>query len=529
MRTVDVASERARPGGSARTAGSWSLLHSTWVIAGVLAFGAALRLVRYLSDRSLWLDESYLAINLMTRSYRSLLETLDYNQGAPIGFLWAERLMLDLFGDSELALRFFPLLVGLASLGLFYLVSRQVLRAGALILALVLFATMEPFIRYSAEMKQYGLDIAVALGLVYVFLRTMENGELSRYQALLVGLTGPVAVWLSHPSVFVLAGFAAAGLYLALRRRDVTALVRQALAYGLWLLSFLVVYLVAVRDLRDLQETVQGVSSGSRTIKNLYTIFNDPGGFPRTAVGLAAAATLVGAVYLSQRRPGIVVLAGVTTAALLVSGALGLYPVGQRFIVFLLPIVVLCLAEGVAVIVRDAPRMLSAGLVFAVAALIVAPVVGTAAKRLVSPPQIEEIEPLLDHVAANWRTGDVLYLSQGSQYAFRYYAECDDCGTIKSVARKLWPSHPTNGGQSQTTPAIVADAETLFVGAEARLDYERLVGRNRVWLLHTHFFPRTEEALLEEADASGARMRCTHGGASLLCLYDFSRRPRRRP
>ena len=66
----------------------------------ILAFGVA-RLVRYFADRSLWLDESLLTINLMTRSYRELLETLDYNQGAPIAFLWIERLMLDLFGDSE--------------------------------------------------------------------------------------------------------------------------------------------------------------------------------------------------------------------------------------------------------------------------------------------------------------------------------------------------------------------------------------------------------------------------------------------
>ena len=71
-----------------------------------------LRLGRYVSDRSLWLDESLLALNLTTRSYRGLLETLDFNQGAPIGFLWAERLVLGALGDSELSLRLFPLSLG---------------------------------------------------------------------------------------------------------------------------------------------------------------------------------------------------------------------------------------------------------------------------------------------------------------------------------------------------------------------------------------------------------------------------------
>ena len=212
MRTVNEAvAAPTTPSVPGRRAFSWSVLLSQRVALGVLGFGVLLRLVRYLSDRSLWLDESYLAINLMTRPYRALLQTLDYNQGAPIGFLWAERLALDVFGDSELSLRFFPLLVGLASLVLFYLVAREVLQPLAFLIALVLFATMEPFVRYSAEVKLYGLDVAVTLGLLYVFTRVVETGNFSVRRALALAVAGPLAVSFSHPSVFVLAGVATAG------------------------------------------------------------------------------------------------------------------------------------------------------------------------------------------------------------------------------------------------------------------------------------------------------------------------------
>ena len=524
MRTVnEAAAAPTTPSVPGRRALSWSVLLSQRVALGVLGFGVLLRLVRYLSDRSLWLDESYLAINLMTRPYRALLQTLDYNQGAPIGFLWAERFALDVFGDSELSLRFFPLLVGLASLVLFYLVAREVLQPLAFLIALVLFATMEPFVRSSAEVKQYGLDVAVTLGLLYVFPRVVETGNFSVRRALVLAVAGPLAVSLSHPSVFVLAGVATAGLYVALRARDFRALTRQAAAYGVWLLSFLVVYLVAVRDLRELQDTVRGVGSGTGgKVKNLYTIFNDPGEFPRTAVGLAATVALVGIVFLWRRRPGVVVFFGATTCALLVAGSLGLYPIGQRFLVFFLPIVVLCLAEGIAGIVENAPRLLAAALLLGVAVLIVAPVVGTATKRLVAPPNREEIEPLLQELASSWRQGDVLYLDPGSQYAFRYYVECSDCGPVASRARVLWPSRPTSGGQPQQTPAIVSESPSLVVGTPAEGLREQLARHARVWLLYTHVFPRTDEELLEEADRSGRRIGCTRGGASLLCLYDFS-------
>jgi Dolichyl-phosphate-mannose-protein mannosyltransferase len=530
MRPVELVSDvvPAKQNKPREAARFWPVVLSPWLAFGIVAFGAALRVARYLSDRSLWLDESLLAINLTTRSYRGLLETLDFNQGAPIGFLWAERLVLGLLGDSEFSLRLFPLLVGLAALLLFYLVAREVLQPVGFLVALLLFATMEPFVRYSAEVKQYGLDVAVTLALVYLYVRLAEDGQSSVRRTFVIALAGPLAVWLSHPSVFVLAGFATATLAVSLRRRDTRALVHQAVAYGVWLLSFLVVYVVAVRDLRDLQATVRGVGSGSGgRFKNLYTIFNEPGAFPRTAVGLAAAVTLVGVIYLSRRRPGIVVLFAATMSALLAAGYLGAYPVGQRFLLFLLPLMVLCLGEGVAEIARHAPRLLSAGLLLAVTALILAPVVGTAAKRLVMPPKIEEIEPLLDEVAGNWHDGDVLYLYPPSQYAFRYYVECSDCSSITSTARKLWPSEPTVGGQAQSTAAIVSTSPALVVGTTAELDREKLAGRSRVWLLYTHFFPRTEAELLQEADRNGTRLGCTHGGASLLCLYDFSRRPAR--
>ena len=129
---------------------------------------------------------------------------------------------------------------------------------------------------------------------------------------------------------------------------------------------------------------------------------------------------------------------------------------------------------------------------------------------------------MLSEIASNWRQGDVLYLHPESQYAFRYYVECNDCSPVTSRAHELWPSHPTSGGQPQATPAIVSDSPSLVVGTPADRVGGLLGRRSRVWLLYTHFFPLTEEQVLAEADRSGKRIRCTHGGASLLCLYDFS-------
>ena len=75
--------------------------------------GVGIRVVEFLRCRSLWLDEASVSLDIVNRSYWGLLQPLDYDQGAPIGFLWAARFLVKLFGSSELALRGYSLLVAL--------------------------------------------------------------------------------------------------------------------------------------------------------------------------------------------------------------------------------------------------------------------------------------------------------------------------------------------------------------------------------------------------------------------------------
>ena len=68
----------------------------------IILFGTLLRLTQYLSNRSLWLDEAFLALNIVNRSFLQLLKPLDNNQGAPIGFLMLEKFLPELGGQDLL-------------------------------------------------------------------------------------------------------------------------------------------------------------------------------------------------------------------------------------------------------------------------------------------------------------------------------------------------------------------------------------------------------------------------------------------
>src|SRR5512144_903664 len=102
--------------------------------------GIGVRLVPMLANRSLWLDEAMLALNIVTRPLADLLRPLDYAQGAPLGFLLLEKLSVTLFGPNEPALRLVPLLAALGALPLFHHLACRCLPRREALIALALFA-----------------------------------------------------------------------------------------------------------------------------------------------------------------------------------------------------------------------------------------------------------------------------------------------------------------------------------------------------------------------------------------------------
>ena len=53
-----------------------------------------LTLINLLHNRSLWLDEAALALNIVSRSYLELLKPLADGQSAPIGFLFIDLVVI---------------------------------------------------------------------------------------------------------------------------------------------------------------------------------------------------------------------------------------------------------------------------------------------------------------------------------------------------------------------------------------------------------------------------------------------------
>src|SRR5207248_11411879 len=77
-------------------------------VVALVVLGVGLRAVPLVQNRCLWIDEAMLALNLVERSPRQLLEPLDWNQGAPAGFLLTTKTVIAVLGPEEWALRLVP-------------------------------------------------------------------------------------------------------------------------------------------------------------------------------------------------------------------------------------------------------------------------------------------------------------------------------------------------------------------------------------------------------------------------------------
>ncbi|UOQ77039.1 glycosyltransferase family 39 protein [Hymenobacter sp. 5516J-16] len=128
-------------------------------------------------------------------------QPFQYEQKAPIGYLWVSRLSVLLFGKREMALRLFPLLCGVGTLGVFTLIARHYLKTWGAVVAVGILALSPACIYHSVEAKQYSTELFMATLCLWLYIRFHKSASLP---ALLTW-----GYWGHHPVVFVFGHFCA--------------------------------------------------------------------------------------------------------------------------------------------------------------------------------------------------------------------------------------------------------------------------------------------------------------------------------
>jgi len=403
----------------------------TWEkVAVVLLFlvGVLLRLRQYLTGRSLWADEASLALNIVNRNFGGMFRMLDYDQGAPVGFLLVEKLSNLMLGRSEYVLRLFPLLAGILSIWLFYVLLKRVTSGAGLLTALALFALNPRLVYYSSEVKQYIVDVIVTISLLLVTAPFLEERSQKR-DFVWLGLAGFFALWFSHPALFVLAGIGLTLVIICLQKRDLRNLGYVLGVGGTWLLTLGILYFLILKDLKQnayMQEYWQGAFLPMPP-------WSDPAWFGRSlneniglqfgipyAVYLVFGLMLAGWVVLWTTKRNYAMAFGFILLVTLTASALMLYPVFERMILFLIPIGLVLLGKIVEYIHQriQNPRWVGTAVTVTLAGFLIFGPLVTSAGYFVEPKYYEHIRPSMEFLQSTWRPGDVLYVSNAEVSAF---------------------------------------------------------------------------------------------------------------
>jgi hypothetical protein len=511
----------------ARSIATVSVLGWSVVAAGVVA-----RAARFADNRALWYDEAMLALNVIERGFLDLLRPLDYTQAAPPLFLLLEKLAVSGLGESEPALRLVPFLAGVTALILFRQLTARVLPGLGGLVALGLFAAAEPLVYWSAEAKQYSLDVLAAVALLYVASEPLLTGRLTGRRAAVLAAIGALAVFASYASVFVLAGIAAAlvlGPLVGRRRPSTTTLAVSAT----WLLSGAVLFIVMVGTTREIRAALELGTGDFMTplelARDAWRGFSDPGPFARTTVGVAVLAAALGVVFLRRRCPAFLAAVAVTLVATIAAAQADLYPFFTRFILFLVPVVLLLVGAGVQEL-HDATAGRTRMVWVTALLLLTAYPAGVAVQNVFDPPKVEETRDVLRPMEAKWRPGDSLFVARLAQPALAYYAECEACGVLDGKPsddlRRLVLSARSRASEKGLRAGgrlAVGDVDHHVPYSMYASHFARFRGERRVWvLLSSGWDHRFTEYVL---DCLGRRTEAFESTNAAAYLYDFSRLP----
>jgi uncharacterized membrane protein len=170
------------------------------VLGGLVLAGVITR-VQFL-DRSLWLDEAWLANSILAASLPQAIYYDDWLQTTPPLFVALARLVTAVFGTSNVAFRALPALSGIVSVLLFSFIALRLLKPSFAMIALLLFVFSPRVILYSQSLKQYSTDVLSTISLLALGCLYIEKRDDPWFYGLLAAFV--VLSFLSYPAMLFL-------------------------------------------------------------------------------------------------------------------------------------------------------------------------------------------------------------------------------------------------------------------------------------------------------------------------------------
>jgi 4-amino-4-deoxy-L-arabinose transferase-like glycosyltransferase len=340
----------------------------------ILLLSAALNWYELGTREVLGRDENVTIVHVDQPGLAAVLDTINLKftgergNMQPLYFL-LQHLFWPLVGQSAFVLRFLPSVFGILTVAMTYKLGAALFRRPAALLGALLTAMLPLQIRYAQIARPYPLLAAFSLASAYFLVRAWQTGR-GRYWAGFV-LAAALGLYTHFNALFVLAaeGLAAAVAWLA----TLVAVVRgDAERRRLWLPVLAFALLVALclpavlelGELSWLRLKADGEAAGQITVELTKPFFRGflfrsgvmSGWLQALVVGLAAVGLLAAA--LGRRWPEALLAAlWISLPFLILSVVPSPRPFEERYVIFVLPVLLLLAGHGVTVAGRGVARL----------------------------------------------------------------------------------------------------------------------------------------------------------------------------
>jgi len=387
--------------------------------------GIIIRLQVYVHNRSFFIDEANLARNIIEKPIDGYFSSLNYEQYAPPLFLVETKLMTALFGKRDYIFRIIPLLSGIGTLILLFLILRNWVPESSIglcySLALICFSTL--FIRYHTEFKQYSSDALVALLLLYLAWKEKDTQRFDKYQLLLWLIWGAVGLWYSMSLVFILPAIFCCFYYWTKDKQ----LIWLVLGWGSSLALF---YLILLRtDVGDsnIQNHFDQYFFSANVFsavawKHNFLLFADilKQLTDKTAISIGLAVLLLVSGYwtLFNEHKAKFMMTFLPLCLLILASILRVYPCAPRLILFILPILLIVVCYGANALWSYSNVIVRVGL----AVLLILSVVNKKGYRhLYEKMEFEDVKSAMEKLVEAKPTNEPLWVHHEAVPAFLFY------------------------------------------------------------------------------------------------------------
>jgi hypothetical protein len=482
-------------------------------ISILMLAGFILRIRQYLIGRSLWVDEAMLALNIVNRNFAGLFQPLDYDQGAPIGFLLFEKFFNILLGRNEYVLRLLPLVLGLLSLWIFYLILKQYTRGAGLVIAFALAVLNPTLIYYSSEVKQYIGDVFVTTSLILIITYFFEKP--SQKQFGILALMGFFALWFSHPSVFILAGIGTTLLFSYIKKWEFKNIWLITITGVFWLANIGLLYSLTLGNLQQ-NSFMRNYWQGAFAPMPPWSAWKWYWGTFQANANSHYAITfapwillifiLTGWFVLFQTKRVFAITIAWTLFFTMLASSLALYPSLERMVLFLTPIVIMLIGISLEAILQKfrSNVVIQATIALSACVYLFYGALPLTVEQFLSPKYFEHIRPTMGYLQENWKDGDVMYISNGGIPAFEYYAPMYGLENISYIA---------GNRDDYGSPSHVLKR------------FDPLKGQQRVWVLFSHVYEKggfnEKDFIFDHLKKDGRKIREFRQPNTSVFLYLF--------